>query len=435
MLPGLLLSLESGSQDLANLLNMIYIVTRHVAGEVCDRNLSALGVHSEPLPLFRREESQHPQVGFAQQAEQLQRLRGFARLVIPKARPQVLVERIQGDSIVLDHLAIAPIARHFVLCEMRENFSDRPFARRRAARELRFRSTADQIGEDCESLPLSDEKIRVLTKSANTLKILRSVRHGRTVYRECEKRRAATSAAAKESDTIPAACIPTKPVDLELQRQSVDLSGNARLIATVIAAVAWFALALQLYLIIGVTVADGGSALMALVNYLSFFTILTNLLVALALSFALWGGQSKVAMFSRRSDVLSAVAAYIAIVGITYSLLLRHVWNPEGLQKLADVLLHDAIPLAFVLFWFVFVPKRSLRWSDPIRWLAYPLVYLVYVLLRGVLLPHYPYYFIDVRALGLSTVLLNSALLVSAFLAVGFVMVGIGRWSGRPRRA
>ena len=205
--------------------------------------------------------------------------------------------------------------------------------------------------------------------------------------------------------------------------------------AVVIAVVTWFALVLQLYLIVGVTVADGGSALIAVVNYLSFFTILTNLLVALTLTFALWSGSSKAGAFFRSPGVQSAVAAYIAIVGILYSLLLRHVWNPQGLQRLADLLLHNAVPVLFVLFWVFFVPKQTLRWSDPVRWLIYPLAYLVYVLLRGVLLTHYPYYFIDVRALGLATVLLNATMLVAAFLVVGLAMVALGRWSERPRIA
>jgi hypothetical protein len=271
---------------------------------------------------------------------------------------------------------------------------------------------------------LSCEEILALAQGADAFEIFLSIRHGRTVY---------SYARENLSDTGAESRIRSKSVNHEPQRQSIV--GNARLTAVVIAVVTWFALALQLYLIVGVTVADGGSALIAVVNYLSFFTILTNLLVALTLTFALWGGSSKAGVFFRSPGVQSAMAAYIAIVGILYSLLLRHVWNPQGLQKLADLLLHDAVPLLFVLFWFLFVPKQALRWGDPVRWLIYPLAYLVYVLLRGVLLTHYPYYFIDVRALGLPIVLLNAAMLVAAFLVVGMAMVAIGHWAERPRNA
>ena len=57
----------------------------------------------------------------------------------------------------------------------------------------------------------------------------------------------------------------------------------------VIAAVAWFALALQLLLM--VQQAAPGTSLHAIINYFSFFTILTNLLVALGTSLPLIAGK------------------------------------------------------------------------------------------------------------------------------------------------
>jgi hypothetical protein len=63
---------------------------------------------------------------------------------------------------------------------------------------------------------------------------------------------------------------------------------------------------------------------------------------------------------------------YIAIVGIVYSLLLRHIWNPQGWQIVADVLLHDLIPLLYVAYWVIFVRKSSLLWKHAVWWLAYP---------------------------------------------------------------
>ena len=57
--------------------------------------------------------------------------------------------------------------------------------------------------------------------------------------------------------------------------------------------------------------------------------------------------------------VTLALAAYIAIVGIGYSLLLRHTWDPEGLQKVADILLHDAVPVMFVGCWLIALPKAD----------------------------------------------------------------------------
>jgi hypothetical protein len=109
---------------------------------------------------------------------------------------------------------------------------------------------------------------------------------------------------------------------------------------------------------------------------------------------------------------------------------LRHIWNPQGWQKIADVLLHDLIPLLYVAYWVVFVAKRSLRWKDALWWLIYPAAYFAYTLLRGVTTRWYPYPFLDVQVLGYARVSINAVLLLAAFLVAGLILIAIGRWVG-----
>ncbi len=133
-----------------------------------------------------------------------------------------------------------------------------------------------------------------------------------------------------------------------------------------------------------------------IIAYLSFFTILTNLLVAVALTASLWP-RSRMGSFFSRPSLTAALAAYIATVGIIYSLLLREMWNPEGLQKSADILLHDVVPLLFVAGWLFAFSKARLPWKIVLPWLVYPLAYLGFALIRGALTGRYPYPFIDVQ--------------------------------------
>lgn len=206
-------------------------------------------------------------------------------------------------------------------------------------------------------------------------------------------------------------------------------SRATRTAMAVIAVVAWFALLLQLFLMI--SAASRGDVLLAIVNYFSFFTILTNLLVALGLSFPLVAPASPAGRFFTRPSTQSSLAVYIAVVGITYTLLLRHLWNPQGAQKIADVLLHDVVPVLYVGFWAIFVPKAMLRWNLALRWLAYPIAYMVYTLLHGLVSGWYPYYFIDVSVLGFPRALANAAGMLVAFFALGLLIVDIGRASAR----
>jgi hypothetical protein len=199
--------------------------------------------------------------------------------------------------------------------------------------------------------------------------------------------------------------------------------------SAVISVVAWFALVLQLLLM--VQQAAPGTSLHAVINYFSFFTILTNLLVALAATLPLLAPHSAAGQFFLRPSTQSAIAVYISVVGITYSWLLRHLWNPQGQQKIADVLLHDIVPVLYVAFWIFLVPKFTLRWSDAVRWLAYPLVYMAYTLARGFVSHWYPYYFIDVDTIGWSRALIHASGLLLAFFGLGLLFIAIGRWTAR----
>ncbi len=208
-----------------------------------------------------------------------------------------------------------------------------------------------------------------------------------------------------------------------------ELTPPKRLVLAGIAAIAWFALLLQLFLM--VQQATPGTRLHAVINYFSFFTILTNLLVALCTTLPLLARYSAAGQFFLRPSTQSAIAVYIAVVGITYSLLLRHMWNPQGMQKIADVLLHDVVPVLYVVFWIFFVPKFTLLWSDAVRWLAHPLAYMAYTVARGLVSHWYPYYFIDIDTIGWSRALIHAGALLLAFFVLGLLFIAIGRGTAR----
>ncbi|HEV3483560.1 MAG TPA: Pr6Pr family membrane protein [Candidatus Acidoferrales bacterium] len=203
-----------------------------------------------------------------------------------------------------------------------------------------------------------------------------------------------------------------------------------RILLILTALAGWFALLIQLPITVANSRAVGMSIIGGAIAYLSFFTILTNLLVATSLTCSLWPRSSWGGFFSR-PVVTSALAAYAAMVGAGYSLLLRHVWNPEGLQKIADILLHDLVPLMYLIYWLIFLPKRGLRWKNALQWLIYPVVYLCFVLIRGGWSGRYPYYFLDASKLGYLAVASNAIKLLCAFLVVALFVVVIGRWMGR----
>ena len=196
------------------------------------------------------------------------------------------------------------------------------------------------------------------------------------------------------------------------------------------AVLGWSGLALQLYLVLLARWGTGASAIGGVVAFFSFFTVLTNTLVAVVLTYTGVAGQSKCRRFFLQPWVSSGIAVSIIVVGVAYSLLLRNLWQPQGLQWLANELLHDVMPLVFSLYWWFFVPKGTLRIRHIGLWILYPIAYFAYTLLRGHLMGVYPYPFVDVDKLGYALAVVNALGILAGFIAVAVVLIALDRWRG-----
>lgn len=163
--------------------------------------------------------------------------------------------------------------------------------------------------------------------------------------------------------------------------------------------------------------------------FLSYFTVLTNLLICMTLTVSLARPTSAAGKWSSRPDVVAGIATSIAFVSLSYHFLLRNTWNPHGAQLLADVLLHYAVPALYVLHWWWISTKAAaeLRWRLPLIWSIYPAVYLCYALIRGSIVGSYPYPFIDVGRLGYAHTMLNSFALLILYILLGLAFVALGR--------
>jgi hypothetical protein len=189
-----------------------------------------------------------------------------------------------------------------------------------------------------------------------------------------------------------------------------------RLAAAVVALAAWAGLAVQFAATFGQT-GSVGDTLWILLRY---FTVITNLLVAVTMT--------RVATGQRISPFfLAGLTLAIMFVGIVYAILLHGLAELGGLALIADVLLHYVVPIAMAVYWPAFAPKIGLAWRDPLLWCVYPLAYLLYAVLRGSIDGRYPYPFIDVSTLGYGRILLNSFMLLLTYLLAGTALVALGR--------
>ncbi|MFJ9690935.1 Pr6Pr family membrane protein [Kitasatospora sp. NPDC101183] len=168
------------------------------------------------------------------------------------------------------------------------------------------------------------------------------------------------------------------------------------------------------------------------VNYFSYFTNLSNLAAIAVLGYGGWAG------LTGRSPVpgavRGAVVLYLAITGLVYGTLLLTYPDLQVIPWVNDVV-HRAMPLVLLADWLIDPPQRRVRPAAVLGWLAFPLLYLVYSLLRGHAVDWYPYPFLD-PALhgGYRRVAGACVLLAAAFLLIGGAVAAVGNAFAARRR-
>ncbi|MBW8243415.1 Pr6Pr family membrane protein [Muricauda oceani] len=186
----------------------------------------------------------------------------------------------------------------------------------------------------------------------------------------------------------------------------------------------WFAVLAQLYLMLQ----NRETALVeSLLRFVSYFTILTNTLVALFFTTRVFGADQKRLALFHKSATPMALTAFIVVVGLVYQFVLRKLWSPTGLQMVVDEMLHTIIPVLMYVYWLMFCAKTTVAWKQLSPWLLYPFGYLVFVLMRGHFSGFYPYPFLSVTELGFGSVLLNSCFVVVLMLLVMAALFFLGK--------
>jgi hypothetical protein len=199
---------------------------------------------------------------------------------------------------------------------------------------------------------------------------------------------------------------------------------GAKRAATVVGfAIALAALLLQFGLTIDNRLNGGDSLAGAVVFYFSFFTILSNLMVAAIYLSDLvdwrWLG------WWREPWVRGMMAGAIVLVMVVVHFLLF------GLADINIWLLHYVDPVLYALWWLLFQGHGRLAWRDLPKMLVYPLLYLIWAMSRGAVVNEYPYPFLAANTLGYPQVVVNALLILAGFVALYAIVIALDRWLGR----
>jgi hypothetical protein len=169
------------------------------------------------------------------------------------------------------------------------------------------------------------------------------------------------------------------------------------------------------------------SAAVKSVEFFSYFTILSNMLAAAALTAPLVAPTSGFAVWAEQSGQRAAIATYLTITAVVYHLLLASQWNPQGLRLVSDTILHTITPIAFLVDLALRGGQGEARWIAAAKAMAFPALYGVWTLIHGALSGFYPYPFMNVTKRGYPAVVLTMVEMSLAFALVALVFVALSR--------
>ncbi|MFI7069372.1 Pr6Pr family membrane protein [Micromonospora sediminicola] len=197
-------------------------------------------------------------------------------------------------------------------------------------------------------------------------------------------------------------------------------------------------LAVVLGVVAGIVLTALGPA--TITGLLPYFTIQSNVAVGV------FAGYTALCALRDRPEPPSvlkgAVTLYITITGTVYHLVLANPASPFAMVQphrepgewWGNQFLHTVVPLLAVADWALFDRRGRLRPRYAAWWLVFPLAYLGFALVRGLVVHRYPYPFLDAGQLGYDGVGVSAVGFAVVFWLLGLLFVGVDRLLARRRR-
>lgn len=164
-------------------------------------------------------------------------------------------------------------------------------------------------------------------------------------------------------------------------------------------------------------------------EYFAFFSIDSSIFAGLVLAISgltLLQGKDE----SERLHTLRLVATVsMIVVGVVYHALLGDsAVDPRDIgyewPVIPNLIIHTYAPIAIVVDYLLSIRGYKPRWRKAWWVVAYPLAWLGFSLVRGILDGWWPYWFINPGEVGVGGMLSYVLIIAAAFIALGFVVLG-----------
>ena len=139
---------------------------------------------------------------------------------------------------------------------------------------------------------------------------------------------------------------------------------------------------------------------------------------------------------------------FIGMLGILLTFLVFNIMlagaegrDPQANWRIGSLSFHVVLPIMYMADWFVFYERKKCKWYYPIVSIAFPIAYVIFLLIQAIILKFdssilipgtatpliYPYFFVNLDTQGVSGVLMWIGILALAFVAVGYLFFGVDR--------
>ncbi|MCI2957466.1 Pr6Pr family membrane protein [Agromyces atrinae] len=164
------------------------------------------------------------------------------------------------------------------------------------------------------------------------------------------------------------------------------------------------------------------------VNFFSFFTILSNALSAIVLVIGVVYAVAGRVDPPTYNLVRACIVTYMATTFVVYNLLLRDISLDQATTvSWSNEILHVWAPLYLVVDWLIAPGRTPIAWQR--FWLiaVFPLAWAVYSMIRGPIVGWYPYPFLNPANGGYGAVAVYVIAIAAFILLVGAGVVALSR--------
>jgi hypothetical protein len=154
----------------------------------------------------------------------------------------------------------------------------------------------------------------------------------------------------------------------------------------------------------------------------------TNLIVSIWFTLAIVWYNKPESLEKIMGPLKGAFTLYITTTFIFFAILLQIFYRPTGWAAFNNIILHYIIPLAFIGDWVLTENKMRYKWNYLPYWTIYPICYLMFSLIHGIITDDYLYFFLDISVLGPLVYLVFICFLIGVGIGIACVYIAINRY-------